>query len=696
MVTKSVLTSTQPSGQVPASAADGAGAPFKESPALENTRSLSWALAAIILIESLYVLWTASRGFFYQDDFVDLAVAKQLGIGGRLLEQPVFGHFIPGYNLVNYLVASVTPYRWPIIESADVAIFAASLILLSVVMRLLFGHRWLIAPLVALAGASFAMVPSIDWWASGLQLTAITATLMLLIFHIRFMATGRIRFAILGSVALAVALAFYDGALVAAMFLVLMTVLIWPVGPGLKGAAQTLVEYWPAWICYGVVVAMDLGWRFTHAALYYTPPLPIPRQALEFISLSWTQTFVPLVFGVDPWLLANHGERVVIGGLGQVVALTVIAVTILWRPVAWRAWILLAITFLAFACLVGLTRVSLFGAGDASDVRYVAFDAFFLVICLGLVLMPVRQEAWSRKWAADRPPPCGVRKHRHSPRPDEPQRARRRTVMIGIPVVCAIVALYALALLFDQDHDNTVQGTHASRTFFTTFKGSWGVVTSKALHPFLWDTEVNPIVVSHAFFPDDVASVTVGRLNEDLHFDEWGGSGFILNADGSVAPAIATTYATGVFPNSGPACVTAGNTAVRIEIPLDHSLAATRWFGFLSYQTPESLTVQESGGDVVRFPKGSGTLITDFSPTPLSSVAWSIPAQHHLCLTGLRIVLPRPLSSGYPAVKSLDAQPRPIAKTPQVTTTSSDPASMFALSEFRMGSTAEAPRRNSG
>ena len=84
----------------------------------------------------------------------------------------MFGHFIPGYNLVDYLVSSFTPYRWPIVEVAEVLVFATNLVLLYLVMKLLFGGRWQIVPLVALAGASFSMIPSIDWWASGLRLAS--------------------------------------------------------------------------------------------------------------------------------------------------------------------------------------------------------------------------------------------------------------------------------------------------------------------------------------------------------------------------------------------------------------------------------------------------------------------------------------------------------------------------------------------
>ena len=203
---------------------------------------------------------------------------------------------------------------------------------------------------------------------------------------------------------------------------------------------------------------------------YATPPLPAPSQALEFISLSWTQTFVPLVFGIDPWLFSGHGERVAFGVIGQAVVLTVAGATIMRRPAAWRPWVLLMVTVLTFSALVGLTRASIFGPGEAADVRYVAFDTFFLAICLGLMLMPVRRDAWSCHWVAARPPPSGAGWYRHSHRRSSPRQPHLWFWLLGIPALVAVVAVYTSALVFDQNHDPTVQATHASRTFFANFE----------------------------------------------------------------------------------------------------------------------------------------------------------------------------------------------------------------------------------
>ena len=603
-----------------------------------RTGLLSGTVAGVIVVESLYVLWSASRGFFFQDDFVDLALVKQLGFNGRMLEQPIFGHFIPGYNAVNYLVVSRTPYQWPMIEAADVLLFALSLFLLHRLLMTLFGPTWIGVVLVALAGASFSFIPSIIWWASGLeQLVAIPAVLLAILCHVRYLSSGRLRHALYGSLALAIGLAFYDGTLVGALFIVLMTVLFWPMRPGLRGILRTLFAHWRAWLCYAVPIALDLGWRFTHNSLYATPPLPSPGQALQFISLSWTQTFVPLMFGLDAWLLPSHLERFTAGAIGQVALVVFVVWTIHRRSTAGRAWVLFGVTFVATTCLVGLTRVSLFGPGDASDVRYVTLGVYLFVISFGLALLPLRNRSVASASVAE---PVGASEPTSSPGHAEPARRRLTTWIIVVPALCAVLVGYGALLVFDQSRDFVVQDDHAARQFFSEFAASWPPAGS--MHPFLWDTEVDPVVVSQAFFPYDTAALTVGKLHPGVPFDVWGQQGYLLRSDGSVVRALPTTRATGVLPLSGVCTATVG-TPTSVAVALNHVIPAQRSFGVISYQSATGAVSVESGGATVHFRKGSGTLLTSFPPVALSSVVWAVPSHQHLCITGFRIVIPEPV-----------------------------------------------------
>lgn len=594
-------------------------------------------VAGVILVESLYVLWIALRGFFFEDDFVDLTLVRQLGLNGRTLEQPVFGHFVPGYNLVNYLIASDVPYRWSFVVAFEVVLFALSLFLLHRLLTTLFGATWVGLVLVALAGASFSLVPSIVWWASGLQqLVAIPAILLTILCHVKYLSSGRIRFAVLAGLSFVVALAFYDGALGAALFILMVTLLFWPVRPGLRGALRGFVTYWPAWVSFAIPIGLDLAWRFSHYSMYATPPLPHVGQALEFVSLSWTQTFVPLIGGLDAWLLPTHAERVVAGIAGQLAIIGFIVWTIRRRLVAGRAWIAFGITFLFMESLVGLTRVSLFGPVASSDIRYVALNVYFFVISVGFALLPLR--------AASRSPSgADVDAMARVPRRASHVRRGRRWTVAGLACVCVIVAAYGGVLVWDQRHQPTIQLDFASRQFFGKFAQSWPPTGTR--HPFVWDTEINPLVVSASFYPYDTAQLTLGKIDGSVRFNEWGGQGYVVQSNGSVAAAPPVTKAVGVVPLSGT-CLRTDAQASGIAVELNRKLPPGQWFSVVSYRSSTGAASVETGTPLT-FPKGRGSMLTTFSSsTAFDTVTWVVPPHTHLCITGLRIVLPRSTGSG--------------------------------------------------
>lgn len=600
-----------------------------------RSRALAWSVIGVVIVECLYALWTASRGYFWQDDFIDLQALRQLGFGGRLFEQPVFGHFIPGFNFVDYFIASIVPYPWWLIVLVEVSLFGLSLFLLNHLLAMLFGRSWLAVALVALAGASFALVPSLVWWATALEyLVAIPATLLACIFHVRYLRTGQVRDAVFGGVSIAVGFAFYDGLFVSVFFIVLMTVLFWPVSPGLRGVAQTMSVHARAWICYGVPVALELGWRFAHPGLYITGGSATVSQVLGFVGLAWTQTFVPLTFGVDAWVLPTHAERIVVGLAGQALLVALVVATVLRRRSAWRAWVLIGATFLFGAALIGATRAGTYGPGDASDVKYVALDAFFLAIAVGFAVMRVRPLATAPTAVTGQTETTGDR----NPRPRGATRPAWSSALVAFAVLVIVVA-YGAALVFDQDRDSESAGSHASLRFFSTFSASWAAETAATGHAFLWDTEINPHVVTPTFYPYDTAAVTIGRLHPGIRFDEWGGTGYVLRSDGSVVRARTVTQAQGIV--SRPACTGPPDGSRSVVVHLDHRLRGARqWFGVVSYQSTTGAVATQSDGTTVVFPKGAGVVVTSFPPAPLRSAAWTLQSRGNVCITGFRIVLP--------------------------------------------------------
>ena len=610
---------------------------------LVRSPAVAWSVVAVVLVECLYALWTASRGYFWQDDFVDLQEFRQLGLGRHLFEAPVFGHFIPGFTFVDYLISLIVPYPWWLIVLIEVILFGLSLFLLDRLLVTLFGPSWLCVILVAVAGASFSLVPSLVWWATALEyLVAIPAVLLALILHVRYLRIGRVRDAALGAVAIAVGFAFYDGFFVPVLFLVLMTVLFFPVGPGLHGVARTLAVHKRAWVLYGIPVALEIGWRFAHPGVYITGGSATVGQTLGFIGLSWTQTLIPLTFGVDAWLLPSHAERVLAGVLGQIILVAFVVGTLLRKGSAWRAWVLLGSTFLVGATLVGVTRAGAYGPGDASDVKYFAFDAFFLVIAVGFALLPIRPSGQALTAVTLRAEPA----RSLSPRPARAPRPAWFPALVVLATL-AVVLAYGAVLVFDQNRDSESTTSHNSHRFFATFSTSWAAQTSPTSHAFLWNTEINPRVVTRKFFPDDTASVTVGRLHPEIRFDQWSGTGYLLRSDGSVVRATALTEARGLV--SGPAAC-AEPPQTRIVVPLNHRLKSARqWFALVSYRSAARAIGTQSDGVPNVFRKGRGTLITTFPRAPLSSVVWTLQPSARVCITGLKIVLPVPSGTHAPS-----------------------------------------------
>jgi hypothetical protein len=413
------------------------------------------------------------------------------------------------------------------------------------------------------------------------------------------------------------------------LFIVLMTMLFWHSGRGLHGVVQTFVVHFRAWACYAIPVVLELGWRFAHPGLYITGGSATTGQTLGFVGLTWTQTLVPLTFGVDPWVLPTHVERVFAGVLGQVLFVGFVVGTILRRRAAWRAWVLLGATFLVRATLVGVTRAGTYGPGDASDVKYVALDVFFLVIAVGFALLPVRGSTVDSPTATV---------------PSTSPRSRPLFPVLVVLTVVAVILVYGVALVFDQNRDSESAASHASHRFFANFATSWAATASTTPHAFLWNTEINPRIVTRSFYPYDTASVTVGRLHPGIRFDQSSGTGFLLRSDGSVVPSRAVTQAQGVM-GGGTAC-TDPHGGGRITVTLDHGLnGAKQWFGLVSYRSTTGAVATRSDGTTLVFPKGDGTLITPFPPAPLGSVVWSVQPPANVCITGFRVVRPEPVGA---------------------------------------------------
>lgn len=588
-------------------------------------RTLTMAFALVVVVQCSWAMWQVSHAFFFQDDFVNLNVARQLGFGPKLLEQSVFGHLVPGFNLVNRIVGLGNPFQFRIVEAWVVILFALTLVLLYRLLTMLIGPSWLCVFLTGLAGSTFGLVPAFVWWSDALeQLVAIPATLLAVHLHVRFLERGQWRYAVGEGVAIAVGLAFYDGVVVSVCFIGLLTVLVFPAGKGMSGALRAAARCWPAWICVGVPVAVDLLWRYSHPGVYEGQPAPTLVHLGEFLWLTLVQTFAPLLVGIDSWLLGTKWLRMLVDGMGSFLVISAVVVSIVRQPSAWRPWAVFFMTFLLMGTVVGLNRLVL-GVGDAADVRYITFDTFFFAI---VCTVAFRRPAVHPLYAAPERAP----KHRRVGR-----RPRTSAVVVAVLAVLVLVAVDVVALPFDASHYFPVSESRSARQFFHTVATTWSVATRHVRDPTLWNTELTNVVAS-AFFPYDTAASTVGHIVPGIPFDVWGGSGFLVLPNGTVARAVPVTVEMEVLP--GGTCLTTGPAAAALSVPLNHPLPAARWFTVVQFSRSSGFTTVQSGGATVSFPRGHGTLLSATAPTPMKYVDWVVPPRSHICIDGVRVVQP--------------------------------------------------------
>ena len=378
---------------------DGPAPSLKAPPSPSvSARALTWAVGITILIESLYVIWTASRaGSSIRTTSSILQRQGSWGLTDGSSNSPCSD--ISSLHTTSSITWSPRsrPTSGQSSKSRRSSIFATNLVLLYLVMKLLFGERWQIIPLVALAGASFSMISSIHWRASGLHCPPLRRCRCSSSPHqVRHNRSRPLRL-YSWSLTSAIALASMMAPSSPLLFIVLMTILIWPVAPGSKGCRESLTQYWPAWVCHGA----SLPWTLVCDSL--TPPsirhLPFPSGSASGVHLALMDADVRSArFRLDPRLFSDHAYGCIwcsrSSGRFDCRDRHHSAETCSRRP-----WVLFVITCLAFSGLVGSHLPELFGLADAGDVRYVAFDSFFLSICLGLALMPL-QGCLERYWVA--------------------------------------------------------------------------------------------------------------------------------------------------------------------------------------------------------------------------------------------------------------------------------------------------------
>ena len=413
------------------------------SPWRRHVLLAAWVLIAVQLAVRLWVL---DQRNFYGDDFEYGTLANEFPLfSADYLMESHDGHFMPAALLLSGTLARLFPLDW---TAVTVVLLVLQLLASYAVLRLLrtiMGDR----PAVLIPLAVYLFSPlglgAFTWWAAAMNAVPLQIGLAWYAADaLRLVRTGKKRYAVTGTLALVLALAFYERAVIVPA---LAGALVWLLhhAYGVRAPLRSALRDGAALWLPSLAVLAGWAWLFLSvdpADAVESPPTL--DQALQLSGdLAWT--LVPGLAG-GPWdwgILFSGAPLAQAPDVLVTVSAVVLAVLVLWT--SWRrragllVWLLFAAVFAVGAVLVSLGRAgSEFSGVLALTYRYFATDSVVFALALGVLF------ALPRRGSA--PPPVDDPDHRSSAA--APAAERGAAGLLVPAVVLLMTAAYLVGSAF--------------------------------------------------------------------------------------------------------------------------------------------------------------------------------------------------------------------------------------------------------
>jgi hypothetical protein len=539
-------------------------------------------------------------GGFLATDFISLAEAQREGLSIDYLLRPVFGHFVPGHRFVNWFVQAVSPLNFRLTSAVLLLCFAASLLVMHRLLAELFRPGPGPLLLTLFYGASIIQLGTAQWWAAGLsRLPAQVFMLLAILLHLRFRRTSRLRYLIWSVASVGIAILFSEDAFLLVVFLVAIRILILDPGERVLESVRNALAEWRIWLLYLIPLAVSFVGATTQTGTLLDVQSPV--SLLRYLGTAWFQSLSPALAGQ----LVNEGPLSAAEVAIVVIVQLALAVAIGWsvkrRPVAWRAWLFLAVGFLVTQVPVGLLRTGGYFSPEvvAHELRYFSVGIALVTIALGAAFLPVRAEQLARRTSA------GV-----------------WVSQLSVPRVAigALALLYVGCSLWSSTRlARQFEGRH-SRRYVNALRADLRELQESSERFALLDDEVPPFVIPRFLAPYNRVSWVAEPLGEPVSFSASSGNLYRATADGHLEPVVFTPHIGGSIPNlvgrkllavraaqarsinEGKLCLRSGDRHTAIGYPLAAPLGAGEWYLSISY------TTRASGAGGVLVNRGNGFL----------------------------------------------------------------------------------------
>jgi hypothetical protein len=359
------------------------------------------ACLALILVSLIWKAEFLSHFFYWEDDFQVLDLSLKSHLSWAYLTHVDLGHFFPGVYLIAWLLARVGLYNWLAGSAIVLVMLAAAGLAAWRLLRTLLGNRpAILIPLVIYLFSPLAF-PTDAWWITAVEAIPLQIALfMALNSHLHYVRTAKFRYAATSAAWQFFGLFFFEKAAVIPVLLFAVTVGFLTKRRLIAGVRATIVRLWKGWLLYlGLIAAYAAVFLTALSASNNGATTPVAQAVRIYVWREVAKTLVPGLLG-GPWhwyhplnyasALTNPPPYLIWAAI--ILFLAVIVASVLTRPRAGRAWVILAVWIVLadmLPILLGRLQDPGYAALVGLQTRYVADAPAVVAIVLALAFWPV-------------------------------------------------------------------------------------------------------------------------------------------------------------------------------------------------------------------------------------------------------------------------------------------------------------------
>ncbi|HEY3682059.1 MAG TPA: hypothetical protein VGL93_03425 [Streptosporangiaceae bacterium] len=567
------------------------------------------AAVALIAVQLVWKHDLLNRAYFINDDYIYLYRAVTQHLGWDYLMYNYDGQIMPVGFAIAWVLAHTAPLSWAAASGVTLAMQAAASLAVLYALRVLFGPRWVILIPLAVYLITPLTVPTLGWWAASLNNLPMQIALpMAIAAHVHYLRRGSYGYALQAAGWILLAQASYLKGGIIPLVLLALTSAYYVSGAWDRNLLATLRRHGRVWALYGGLMALQaavylMRWNSGTRTHLLSPKF---GQSLSFTWRLVGETFVTYAVG-GPWTWVTAGidygtprpsaVQVVAGWL---VLAALVALSVRYRRVAHRAWIILfAYVLLADVLPPLLGRMAVIGPIIGFETRYVA-DAAPLVAILGaLAFLPLagEREPYVRPLPSGEHVPAGGRvpSREHVPAGGRvPAGASRGG---PLPVIAGVAAgAYIVSSLWSVHGYTKLLGDTRGAAYIANARSALRHVPPNAvIYPRRMPGYVmNPLFAARAMSPDLLAPLAPPGQRAALLSRAPTEVPLVFDDTGTLKPAKVVGSHSGA-PAPGHACWE--TTFGAVQIPMTGHVPEGTWTVQLSYITATPTSVVADLGD---------------------------------------------------------------------------------------------------